>query len=583
MSGINALARGAELVDWRSASPEEVKGGLSLLYQQSHLVSAVLLVSADGKMVGTQEPVYLARGQTEVGGHPGFDAATGSPRLLTSIPLEPLGRGNRGQVALSPAYPHSLGQMAAVSVAVKLDGGMDSMFALAELGLGSIEQLLRRYAEQGARVDLVDGSGRVIASSDPAQRFQAAHANLWQAIKEGGQARFIELDEPVLVSTARVPEQLGMHAVVSTPARVALAPVRTLRRTALLSVSGALGLLMLVGFAFSRRLTTRLSELADGAEAFSRGELSRRIEVHGSDELADLSQTFNRMGAELESARTRLTRWNDDLRQKVEEATAELRAAQAELLEAQKLAAIGQLGAGVAHEINNPLCGILGNAQLLMLSREESDSDFETLRKIEVSAKRCKDITQNLLRFSQLQHTAGAARPTDFNAVVRDAVAANRSGAQESEATVALALHEGPLMVRGDPAQLAEVVQALLANARTAVMKSADKTITVTTRQAAEEVVLDVVDTGKGIKPEHLERIFEPFFTTKDVWSNIGLGLSLAYRLITGHQGRVEVESKLGEGALFRVRLPKLAEAVRPSADPKRGPTVGGQGIGITG
>jgi two-component system, NtrC family, sensor kinase len=280
------------------------------------------------------------------------------------------------------------------------------------------------------------------------------------------------------------------------------------------------------------------------------------VPVQGDDELSALGTTFNRMGEELQAARARLLRWNDDLRARVDEATAELRAAQAQLVEAQKLAAIGQLGAGVAHEINNPLAGILGNAQLMLLDRTEADPDFESLRKIEQSAKRCKEITQNLLRFSQ-QRERAELRPMDLNASVRDALGLVGNELRADGVALTLELSPAPVRVRGDPAHLSQVLLHLVSNARTAMLKAPHKRLIVRTFESQGQGLLHVEDSGKGISPEHLPRIFEPFFTTKDVWSNVGLGLSVVYRVVHEAGGRVDVESRVGTGSRFTVRLPR--------------------------
>jgi len=343
-----------------------------------------------------------------------------------------------------------------------------------------------------------------------------------------------------------------------------------------------LGLLALAGVAFAGRLSRRLAGLTTAAQAFGRGELGFRLPVAGADEVAMLSGAFNAMGEELARARDKLTTWNDELKARVDAATAELRAAQAQLLEAQKLAAIGQLGAGVAHEINNPLTGILGNAQLLMLDHAEGDPDFEVLRSIEESAKRCRDITQNLLRFSQSQGQA-QLRPVELNAVVRGALALEGPRCAEAQVTLEAQLAPGPLEVLGDADQLAQVLAQLCTNARTAVAGRPERRITVSTGADAGRVTLTVADTGKGIAPEHLGRIFEPFFTTKDVWSNIGLGLSVAYRVATEHQGRLEVSSELGKGARFTLSLPAHDPSLRPTprggeASPQ---SAGGRGTGV--
>jgi len=558
LGAVESIARSAEAFDWGSASDEERLGGLKLIYRQSEAVSAVALVDADGKLLGP--PVFTEDG---MGAHPQF-SYQGLEKLQRAIPLRTLVGGGKGQAAMSSAYEHSRGQMAALAVAVKLQPSQQSPFALAELGLGALDGLLASRASlESGRIDLVDGEGRVVASSEPGTLLQKLPGSLWEPVKarlggDGAHSVSITMAEPYLVSARAVRGQLGLSTVVSVPERVALRPVRAMRRTVLLSVGGSLAVLLLLGGLFTRRMNRRIGAVVQGAEKFSQGDLTARIPATGSDELTDLSETFNRMGGELEAARAKLVRWNDELRQRVEEAVADLREAQDQLVESQKMAAIGQLGAGVAHEINNPLAGILGNTQLLMLDRAESDPDFDTLKKIEQMAKRCKDITQNLLRFSQ-SRDKGELRPMDLNAVVRDAFSLSDNQTKGEGIAVVVKLQPGPLMVQGDPGHLSQVVLAMMQNARTAMMKSQVKELRISTRAETHNAVVEVADTGKGIAPEHLPRIYDPFFTTKDVWTNVGLGLSVAYRVISEHRGRIDVATEVGRGSTFTVRLPRLA------------------------
>jgi len=556
---IDPLQRATAALDWKRIVPEERKGALVLVYQQLPTVSAVLLLDGDGALA--EGPFFNENGSAE---HPGFSAAQGRDALLRAFPkdLSALLK-DKGDVGMSAAYLHSLGRMAAVAVAIRLEEGARSPVALAEVGLGTLAQRLKaRATSDVGRIDLVDRDGRVVASSEDgpllAPLEPALLASAQEHLKAEATTRFtLDSGEKLWVSAARVPS-LDLLAVVRLPERVALAPVRAMRHTVLFSMGAALMVLLLLGALFTRGLNARLLLLVKGAEAFGRGELSARVPVQGADELSELSETFNRMGGELQSARARLERWNDDLQVEVERATAELREAQAQLLEAQKLAAVGQLGAGVAHEINNPLAGILGNTQLLLLDRAEGDQDFGTLKQIEQSAKRCKEITQNLLRFSQQQQQRANLRPLDLNALVRDAVAQTENVAQAEGLSVESHLHPSSLHVRGDPALLAQTLQALILNARTAMLKSKEKHLSIVTREEGDAVWVAVKDTGKGIKPEHLPRLFEPFFTTKDVWSNVGLGLAVAYRVMNEHHGRIDVATELGKGSTFTLRLPKL-------------------------
>ncbi len=156
----------------------------------------------------------------------------------------------------------------------------------------------------------------------------------------------------------------------------------------------------------------------------------------------------------------------------------------------------------------------------------------------------------------------------DLNALVRDVSAAQRGKWQEEGISCDLSLSEGPLPLHGDPSLLNQVLQNVLQNARTAMAKSPQKTLRVATRADGEHAVLEVSDSGKGITPENLGRVFEPFFTTKDVWSNVGLGLSVAYRVVSEHEGKIDVASEVGKGTQVVIRLPRGAKAVRTTSNP---------------
>jgi signal transduction histidine kinase len=364
----------------------------------------------------------------------------------------------------------------------------------------------------------------------------------------------------VLAAWAPLDDGTGWGVLIAVPAETAFAHVVALRRGVLLASAAVLALLLAASFLFARSTVAGLARIESAARALGGGELAVRLPVHGSDEVAEVSRTFNAMAEELQESRLRLERWNEELRREVEARTAELQAAQAQLVEAQKLVALGQLGAGVAHELNNPLTGILGYAQLLLDSAPGAAPDREVLAKIETAARRCRDITHNLLRFSE-QGAHPRLQELDASRVVRDAL--DLAGGQLLGAGVSLEVDlpdPGP-RVRADPGQLAQVIFNLLANARTACESRPGAGVKVSVGAADAEVTVRVEDRGKGIRPEHLPRIFEPFFTTKDRWSDVGLGLSVAWRIVAEHGGRIDVESRVGEGSAFTVRLPAAAAA----------------------
>ena len=217
------------------------------------------------------------------------------------------------------------------------------------------------------------------------------------------------------------------------------------------------------------------------------------------------------------------------------------------------MAALGQLGAGVAHEINNPLGGVIGHVQLLLADKTPQSGDYDGLKHIEQGARRASEVVQNLLRFS-VQRKEPVRTAVDVNKLVRDTLSLTESLIRDQQIELTYDLAADKPRARADAGQLAQVLLNLVANARTAM--AAGGRLRVATRKEGAQTALTVEDSGKGIAPAIRERIFEPFFTTKDDWSNVGLGLSVSYRIVEEHGGRIAVDSEVGRGSIFTVYLP---------------------------
>jgi two-component system NtrC family sensor kinase len=225
------------------------------------------------------------------------------------------------------------------------------------------------------------------------------------------------------------------------------------------------------------------------------------------------------------------------------------------LIESEKMIAIGNLAGGVAHEINNPLGGILAFSQLMKREPGRSPSDIEALGLIEESALRCKRIVESLLKFSR-QPRAEDRREVDLSRCVEDAVLLFRAEARKHpQVQVDMRLQPG-LLVYADAAQLGQVVLNLLRNAMQA-LREQKGTVSVVSGARDGHVFFSVSDTGCGIPPENLPRIFEPHFTTKPPGEGTGLGLSIAYRIVEDHGGHFTVESTEDVGSTFTVTLPR--------------------------
>ena len=228
------------------------------------------------------------------------------------------------------------------------------------------------------------------------------------------------------------------------------------------------------------------------------------------------------------------------------------------LLESEKMVAVGNLAGGVAHEINNPLGGILAFAQLMKRDKGRGEQDLESLDLIEQSALRCKRIVESLLKFSRRSKDEDR-KPFDLSKCVEDASVLFKAQLKSfPKATFKLTLASGLPQIHGDSGQIAQVVLNLMANAVQSLPKG-EGAVTVETSLADGGVQVKVTDNGCGIPEANKSRIFEPHFTTKAPGSGTGLGLAIAYRLVVDHGGHFTVDSVVGHGSSFTVSFPALS------------------------
>ena len=512
---------------------DELRGLLVVLSRQVPSADAGAVVDPDGS----------ARAAVGEGGERATQAFVEAVRTSA--------RTSAARVLVAYDDPGRGWQLAAVR-AVPVRGGKSWLLG-ARLGPDGVRRRLDAAVPEGGAAYLLDGERVLVASTGATGLTPEERAELAGRLDPARPGTV--QGAGVLAAWAPLGDERGFGVLVAVPAERAYGEIVALRRGVLAASAAVLAAVLLVSFLLARGTTRGLARIESAARALGAGELSVRLPEGGSDEVAQVSRTFNAMAADLRVARLRLERWNEDLQREVKERTDELREAQARLVETQKLAALGQLGAGVAHEINNPLTGILGNAQLLLEEKPEGHPDRASLGKIEALARRCKQITQSLLRFGQ-QRDAPAFEDVDVNRAVNDALVLAEEQVRSAGIALDVSLAAPAPHVRGDPGQLAQVVLNLLTNARTACLGKGGAAIAVSTVRSADGVEIRVRDGGKGILPEHLPHIFEPFFTTKDQWSNVGLGLSVSYRIVSEHGGELLVESRPGEGSVFTVRLP---------------------------
>ncbi len=318
-----------------------------------------------------------------------------------------------------------------------------------------------------------------------------------------------------------------------------------------------------------------LKELKDGTRQLADGNLGYQLEVDSTDEVGELATAFNRMSLQLRSANEEIVAWAKTLEDRVDQKTRELKRAHEHVLQVEKMATIGKMAAVVAHEINNPLAGILTYARLIKkwIQRGEAESSKradaeQSLDLIAEESRRCGDLVRNLLTFSRTAPMN--LQTTDLNAVVDRSV---RLIVHQLEMT-GIELHQeltgGLPPVQCDPGQVEQVLLALMINAIDAMPHGGNLWVNTGLSDDGSEIVLRVRDDGSGIPPEILTRIFEPFLTTKETGKGVGLGLAVSRNIVERHHGRIEVQSEMGKGTTFRVTLPiysSPAHAVAPVSE----------------
>ncbi len=406
------------------------------------------------------------------------------------------------------------------------------------------------------QVFLVDRSGRVIVHSDRRIMAKAPSLEFVPELSPGTRVvakEYRQGQEAMIGGFARM-EFHGLRAGAQLPSAAAyLASKRLL--TTLVTVS----LLLLAGIAiasiaWSSHLTRSLASLARAAQEIGRGRFDSQVTVRTRDEMGQLADSFNQMAAELRAR---------------EQA---LRHAQAQLIQSEKMAAFGQLGAGIAHEVKNPLAGVLGLVQLTSRAMPEGDPTRATLATIEKETKRCRNIIDNLLRFARPEKVA--REPVPVSSIVADTVALMRHSVSMHGMELRIEVPETLPPVHASANQIQQVLMNLIMNAEQAMESRGRGVITITASSAADGFVeVRVADDGPGIPKQTMERIFEPFFTTKPAGKGTGLGLSVSFGIVRDHGGTIYVNSEPDRGATFVVRLP-----VRPPVEDESS-AAGGAGV----
>ncbi len=302
-----------------------------------------------------------------------------------------------------------------------------------------------------------------------------------------------------------------------------------------------------------------IKKLTAGTNRIANGNLEERIVVNTHDEMGELANAFNDMMNKLNEAKNELLNLVETLENKVEERTHALKAAQDNLIRSEKLASIGKLSATVAHEINNPITGVLTYIKLMLKKLKRNDTSEEDIKKyieylsiMERETERTSGIVKNLLDFSRQREPH--YKLVDIGTIIEETLMLVRNQINLQGINVIKSFSEIPQTL-ADADQLKQAFMNIIINACEA-MKEGEKKLTIETGfdNSKKDIKISIKDTGTGIPEEDINKVFEPFYTTKE--KGTGLGLAVVYGIITKHQGRIDISSKKGEGTTVKLTIP---------------------------
>jgi two-component system NtrC family sensor kinase len=553
-TSVESLRLAVSAMPFDEFSRGEISAVLGIPYRQLPFVSVLAVV--DDRNVPVAGPVFERR--------PDRDPALAGREAVTDDDLDlfarriPRAPAGQGATALGPPYRAGHGP-ARIAVALRL--APDRTLA-AEIVLREVESRLAELSKANSLAYLVDAQGEVIAAGRPvvptAEERRLSEVGFakdlaWHRLvrREDGE-RWLAAFAPV--------KGLRWGAVVAQPMAVAFSAAERLWFYTWTWAGLALVVALGVGAVLGRRVTRPVARLSRAAATIAAGDYAAPVPVdeHGTDEIADLGRAFGRMTAEIRRRDEEIREWNRELQTRVEERTAELKAAQDQILRTRRLAALGSLGAGLAHELNNPMTAIVGYLAILK-KQLGAGAHAEMIGRAQEQAGRVTRVVEDLRSFSDQERTTQGQR-FPLTHPVRAALDLYEDRLRASQIDVTTRFDDGLPDAQGDPVQIQQVVAHLVENAINAMPQGGSLVVTLGTLDG-EALRLRIADTGKGIPVTIRERIFDPFFTTKEHPSRVGLGLSVSNTIVEAHHGKIVVESEEGAGAAVTVLLPAAAAA----------------------
>ncbi len=343
---------------------------------------------------------------------------------------------------------------------------------------------------------------------------------------------------------------------------------RSINILILLSFISVAIIIFIIWLFIRREVIIPVQILHNGTQQIGRGNLNYTISFPSKTEIGDLAKSFNKMTRRLKDAQEEITQWSKTMESRVEEKSLELKDAQQQIMHVEKMASLGKLSATVAHEINNPLAGVLNYTKLIAkrikksnLPEEKQKNILEELGIIESEIKRLGNIVKNLLTFAR--GSGEELTENDINKIVEKSLLLVNHHFQMHNITLKTRYCDKACLVKCNPDHLKQALIAIYVNAVEAMSPSSDGeggTLRVEVWKLEEQgrVQIRISDSGIGISEKDLPHVFEPFYSTKNKTSGVGLGLSVVYGIIKNHEGTIRVQSTVGKGTTFLIEFPSI-------------------------
>ncbi len=565
---VHSLQLSTGLIPFDEFPPADIADAVRIPYRQFDFANIVALMDDQGKLIA--DPAFEPD-PTKIPGLENHEAIAIEDVQLFAKNI-PLSTAIEKGAAFSPVYFTKASRMPriALAIAFPVKNRTSSWVLAVELS----------FVEIAARIDaaapdvygtafVVDSSGSLVYQSEQKVDLDRVAYKDLSIVAMGLKSKssicrdYLSPEgEEMTGAYAPIP-LLGYGLVVSQHKKDAFASVSRMRTYTEFWVALSLIVAIAGGVLFARGVSEPVRQLASGAKAVAAGQFDWQVPVKTNDELGQLSATFNQMSADLKKSfetiykqNEEIARWNEELKQRVAERTRELRQAEEQILQSQKMAAVGELGAGIAHEINNPLTGVLGFAQLMFAQTKPEDEFHEYLASIVEESKRIRTIVDDLLQF-----TRGATKvefvEIEMDRLLKDTLRLVQSQLEERQIKIRTDVAGEIPLVFGNRGQLEQAIAHIVTNAHNAMPEGGELTLSLNELDGGA-VKVTIRDTGIGITEENISKIFDPFFTTKTEWTGKGLGLSVAHQIIEEHQGRISVTSQVGEGTVFTIILPGM-------------------------